>query len=112
MSSNTEKARRKAIVHAIQDKEEAEAFARKPIPNALLLALFDHLETTLFESHDGKIHSKCDHTLNVSRAFLRSAGVENVEEVMEWFGEYGGFCDCEISYNVTDYWYDRLKKRG
>ena len=112
MPSHAEKERRKAIVRAIQSKEEAAAFARKPISDEVLVRLIEHLEDAIFERRDGKIISKCDHTLNVSGTFLRNAGIENVEEVLEWFGEYGGFCDCEVSYNVADYWYDRLKKRS
>tara|TARA_B100000614_G_C14255607_1_gene372774 strand:- start:97 stop:420 length:324 start_codon:yes stop_codon:yes gene_type:complete len=102
------KAERKAILREIQRKEEEKAFAEKPIQNADLKALFDHLEEALSGEENGKMIVLCDHTLNKSRAFLETRGAKNLEEICEWFGEYGGFCDCEVIYNVTDYWEDRI----
>src|SRR5436189_3630880 len=103
MPSNGEKQRRREIVRGIRDKEHAEAEARRPISNADLRDLFELLEITLFERRDGKIWCHCDHTLRRSREFLRSRSLPE-ETIAEWFGEYGGFCDCEVAYNVADYW--------
>jgi hypothetical protein len=108
MPSKAEKERRKALVQQIQQKERAEARARKPIADADLKALFEHLETTLFEQRGDKIWCHCDHTLNKSRAFLESRAVQNVDEICTWFGEYGGYCDCEVAANVTESWEDDL----
>ena len=102
------KAERRAIIKALQRKEEEKAFAAKPIPNEDLKALFEHLEIELAGENEGKRVIVCDHTLNKSRAFLAKRGLKNIEEICEWFGEYGGYCDCEVIFNVTDYWEDRI----
>jgi hypothetical protein len=109
MAGKLEKQRRRAIVQQLRATEWEEACARKPIPDEHLVALIDHLEATLFTRIDGKIVARCDHTFNRSRAFLHERGVTHIDEVCEWFGEYGGFCDCEVAYNVADYWYHRLR---
>jgi hypothetical protein len=111
MASKQEKQRRRAIVQQLRATEWEEACARKPISDEDLVALIDHIEATLFTRVDGKIATCCDHTLNRSRAFLHDRGVieSDVEKICEWFGEYGGFCDCEVAYNVADYWYSRLR---
>ncbi|PXA04021.1 hypothetical protein DDZ13_08220 [Coraliomargarita sinensis] len=106
--SKKSKAERRAIVKELKRKEEENAFAEKPIPNGDLKALFEHLETALAGEENGKRIVLCDHTLNKSRAFLQARGIQNIEEICEWFGEYGGFCDCEVTYNVTDYWEERI----
>lgn len=72
-----------------------------PISKADLHDLFNLLEKTLFERRDGKILCYCDHTLRRSREFLRSRSLPE-DIITEWFGEYGGFCDCEVAYNVAD----------
>ena len=109
MTNKAEKERRREIVKGLRQKELAEAIARKPIPDVLLKALFEYLEATVFARVDGKIMTRCDHTLNRSREFLQQAGVPNVEEVCEWFGDYDGYCDCEVAFNVADYWYEHVK---
>jgi hypothetical protein len=112
MPSKQEKHRRREIVQRMRAAEWEEACVRKPIANADLIALIDHLEVTLFARIDGKTVALCDHTLDRSRAFLRERGVSRIEQVCKWFGEYGGYCDCEVAYNVADYWYARLRDPG
>lgn len=43
----------------------------------------------------------CDHTLRETVEFLKSKKI-NPEIVIPWLGEHGGFCDCEVIYNVYD----------
>lgn len=43
----------------------------------------------------------CDHTLRETVEFLKSKKI-NPEIVIPWLGEHGGFCDCEVVYNVYD----------
>jgi hypothetical protein len=103
MTNKTEKQRRREIVRGIHDKEHADAEARMPISKTDLRDLFVLLESTLFERRGGKIWCHCDHTLRRSREFLQSRSLPE-DTIAEWFGEYGGFCDCEVAANVTDYW--------
>ena len=44
---------------------------------------------------------ECDHTLKETIEFLKSNKL-NPEVVVPWLGEHGGFCDCEVIYNVYD----------
>ncbi|MEZ8188021.1 DUF2695 domain-containing protein [Shewanella sp. 5S214] len=44
---------------------------------------------------------ECDHTLKETIEFLKSKQL-NPEVVIPWLGEHGGFCDCEVIYNVYD----------
>lgn len=74
-----------------------------PISKANLRDLFQLLDGTLFERRGGKIWCYCDHTLRRSREFLHSRSLPE-DIIVEWLGEYGGFCDCEVALNVTDYW--------
>jgi hypothetical protein len=106
--SKKNKAERKAIIRDLRRKEEEAAFAAKPIANDELKALFEHLGYALAGEHEGKQVVLCDHTLNKSREFLKNRGIQNVDEVCDWFAEYGGFCDCEVVYNVADYWEERI----
>jgi hypothetical protein len=45
--------------------------------------------------------SECDHTLKESIEFIESRKL-NPEVIISWLGEHGGFCDCEVIYNVYD----------
>ena len=42
---------------------------------------------------------ECDHTLKESINFLKLRALD-VETVVPWLGEHGGYCDCEVIYNV------------
>jgi hypothetical protein len=70
-----------------------------PISKADLRDLFEFLDRTLFEQRGDKPWCYCDHKLRRSRDFLRSRSLP-VETIVDWFGEYGGCCDCEIAANA------------
>jgi len=44
---------------------------------------------------------ECDHSLKESIEFIKSRKLDP-EVVVPWLGEHGGFCDCEVIYNVYD----------
>ena len=62
-----------------------------PIPNQQFRSLFDYLEN---EGVD-----QCDHTLRITTKFLQLNEC-NVETVLTWLREHGGYCDCEVLANV------------
>jgi hypothetical protein len=104
MPSKAEKKRRREIVNDIRVREHAEADARRPIEKDVLRGLLAHLEEKLLvRLEDGTAASRCDHTLSETRGYLEAHGGWR-EEFAEWFAEFGGFCDCEVAYNVFDYW--------
>lgn len=84
------------MVHAVVQKQRAEAEARMPISKADLRALFDYLDDAL-PTHG------CDRSLRLTTSFLQSRAL-NPASVLPWLGEYGGFCDCEVLANVEDAW--------
>lgn len=104
MPSKEEKKRRREIVKSISAHEHAQAEARRPLEKRVLRELLDHLERSIFvQLEDGQIAARCDHTLKHTKKYLQDIGVWR-DEMVEWFGEYGGYCDCEVAYNVFDYW--------
>lgn len=66
-----------------------------PMARELFLDLFDYLneqsETTV-----------CNHDFSLTEQFLRDKQVNNVEEVLEFLRENGGYCDCEVIFNVEE----------
>jgi len=104
MPGKEEKKRRREIVMSLRDHEHAQAEARRPIEKRVLRELLAYLERNVFvELEDGQPTSLCDHTLNHTKKYLQDAGVWQ-DGLVEWFGEYGGYCDCEVVYNVFEYW--------
>jgi hypothetical protein len=89
VSKNPHKA---ALKKAWQEQERQKLIASIPIPHKDLRDLFDHLDRGGVE---------CDHTLRETTEFLRARGLD-VERVVAWLREYGGFCDCEVIYNVDE----------
>ncbi len=108
MPSPEEKQRRWQIARELRSEEIAQARALRPIADQDLVALLEHLDQSLFLRVNEQILSRCDHSFRVCRQFLSSRGLSNIDGICEWFGEYGGFCDCEVAYNVGDYWCDKL----
>ena len=68
-----------------------------PIPLTSLKDLFEHLERTSMTGYE------CDHTFSLTREFLRRSGL-TVEVMLEWLGENGAGCDCEIMFNTCPQW--------
>ncbi|WP_262696812.1 DUF2695 domain-containing protein [Chryseobacterium sp. 3008163] len=38
----------------------------------------------------------------MSKQFLETNHITNIGEVENWLKENGGFCDCEVLYNVEE----------
>jgi hypothetical protein len=34
--------------------------------------------------------------------FLKEKGIKNIDKVVEWLNDKGGYCDCEVLANVED----------
>ncbi len=98
MTSKAEKARRAALVKGAADAKYAAALAAMPLPLNDLRALFDHLDHTFQQD-------SCDHSVRLTECFLSERGLD-VERVTAWLQQYGGFCDCEVLANVTEFWGD------
>jgi len=94
MPTKEEKARRKAIHRELAERERQEFLQSLPVDPEIIIELFDHLDLEL-GAHG------CDHNYSITKAFLASKQIQN-DEIFEWFREHGGYCDCEILYNIED----------
>ncbi len=86
-------------------KLKAEAFAKEveamPISKEDLGDLFDWLDRPeAFE---------CDHSLKQTLEFLNNRDLDH-SIIIPWLNEYGGYCDCEVLFNVEDKWEDFISQ--
>jgi hypothetical protein len=86
-------ARKDELKKAWKQQERQKIVTSIPMPHQELCGLFDHL--------DKEIESGCDHTLRLTTAFLQKRGLD-VERIIPWLREHGGYCDCEVLANVED----------
>jgi hypothetical protein len=70
-----------------------------PISHADLKSLFEFLDRTDPEP--------CTHTHKETIEFLKEHDLP-VDPTVAWLKAHGGHCDCEIIYNVTDEWGDKI----
>lgn len=54
------------------------------------------------------IHWDCDGTLKLTRSWLRQYNLA-VEANIAALEACGGYCDCEVVFNVVDRWADHLR---
>ena len=95
MASREEKRRRAALVHDIVQQKRREVTAAMPLSRDNLGELFDYLDQAL--------QLGCDHSLRFTCQFLADRALPD-EPIIQWLGQYGGFCDCEVLGNVEDAW--------
>jgi hypothetical protein len=91
----TEKERRKQLLKEFREKQREEFEQNLPIDRKVFKKLFDYLDNQ-FEEND------CDDTNKMTVEFLKKQKVENIEVVLNWLIENGGYCDCEILANVEE----------
>lgn len=94
MPSKAEKERRKKLHREIAKKEQEKFFKSLPLDKSYILDLFDFLNVELEERG-------CNHNFQIASEFLKSKGLDK-ESVFEWFREQGGYCDCEILFNIEE----------
>jgi hypothetical protein len=68
-----------------------------PISHDGLRDLFERLDRTSGTGY------QCDHTFALTEKFLRERGLP-VEPMIEWLGENGAGCDCEVMMNTAAQW--------
>ena len=90
MTSDERKRELKAQVKAA---EKQKLFASLPVDIPTLKDLLSYL------NKDPAL--PCDHTLRGTTEFLTSRQIDPAK-VIPWLQEHGGFCDCEVIYNVYD----------
>ncbi|MDP6543752.1 MAG: DUF2695 domain-containing protein [Phycisphaerae bacterium] len=66
----------------------------------------DHIKS-LFDYLDRPNPTPCGHTHKETIEFLKENGLPVVPTIA-WLEANGGYCDCEIIYNVTDTWGEKV----
>jgi len=94
MSGQSEKDKRKEILRQLKAKEKGDFFNSLPMDKEIFQELFDYLDENL---RDG-----CDHNLTMTTEFLEEKGIGNIDKIVEWLNENGGYCDCEVLANVEE----------
>jgi hypothetical protein len=95
MPNKTENIKRKKIRDEIKKQEHDDFENNLPIEKEKLKELFDYLDNIFPENG-------CDNTNKLTRNFLEKAGKQNIDVVLEWLANNGGYCDCEILANVEE----------
>jgi predicted transcriptional regulator len=95
MPDKNEKERLKQLQKDLQEKTLMEFEESLPISRELFLDLFDFLYQELEKNG-------CDDSLKLTKQFLETNQVRNTDEVEKFLKENGGFCDCEVLYNVEE----------
>ena len=93
MPNKSEKERRKQIMDDLKRRADREFESGLPMDRETFQKLFDYLDTELTDKN-------CDNTNSLTKTFLLQSNIQNVDEVLEWLAEHGGYCDCEILANV------------
>jgi hypothetical protein len=83
--------RKNELKKAWKQQQRKELEASIPMPKSDLRELFEFLD------RDGA--PSCDHTLRETLAFLEKRN-QDIERIIPWLREHGGYCDCEVAANV------------
>ncbi len=95
MPDKSEEQRRKQIMDDLKKKADQEFESSLPMSRDNFKKLFDQLDAQL-------TNKNCDDTNIFTKTFLLQSNIKNVDEVLEWFADHGGHCDCEILANVEE----------
>jgi len=87
--------RKKELKKAFKEQEVADARKKMILLPDQLRELRESLSTSLDE-----LGTPCDHTLERTKEWAKEADLD-VERVLASVREFGGFCDCEVLFNVT-----------
>jgi glutamate/tyrosine decarboxylase-like PLP-dependent enzyme len=90
-----EKQRKKELKKQWQLEQQKKFEESLPISREQFAQLFDRLDEYLEKQG-------CNHTNILTVNILDDMRVTNKEEVIEWLREHGGYCDCEVLWNVEE----------
>ena len=95
MPDKNERERRKQIMDDLKKKADQEFESSLPMSRDNFKKLFDYLDSEL-------TNKACDDTNALTKTFLLQSSVENIDNVLDWLADHGGYCDCEILSNVEE----------
>jgi hypothetical protein len=89
-----DKRRKKELRQQYKKQEQVEACRQMCLQPDQLRALLDYLDEQMFQ-----VGIACDHTLSRTRTWAANEGLDP-ERVLESVRSFGGYCDCEVAFNV------------
>lgn len=95
MPDKTEIERRKQIKKELRAKAKIEFETSLPTSREKFTQLFNYLDENLSEF-------SCDDSLKLTSEFLQENEIKNIDEIKNWLGEKGGYCDYEVLNNVEE----------
>ena len=95
MPSKEEKQKRKLLLDEINKKAREKFEKNLPMEREKFEQLFDYLDQALTDRG-------CDDTNSMTKEFLKKLGQDNIENILKWLSDNGGYCDCEILGNVEE----------
>lgn len=95
MPDKNEIERRKQTKKDLRARAKIEFETSLPISREKFIQLFDYLDENLNEF-------SCDDSLKLTSEFLQENEIKNIDEIKNWLGEKGGYCDCEVLNNVEE----------
>lgn len=95
MVNKLEKQRKKQIWNDLRKTEKIDFEQNLPMEKQIFENLFGYLNKQL-------VKNGCDHTNKMTKDYLENEVQKNTKNILEWFAENGGYCDCEILANVEE----------
>ncbi len=95
MPDKNEIERRKQIKRDLRENAKIKFENSLPMSRQYFIQLFDFLNKKLSEYG-------CDDSLKLTTEFLQQKCVEKINETESWLQENGGYCDCEVLYNIEE----------
>jgi hypothetical protein len=93
MPSQSEKEKRKELLNRLKVVEKNKFLDFLPIDKQQFQDLFDFLDNELEEG--------CNLDFQITEKFLNSKNLP-VSKILNWLKENGGYCDCELLFNVEE----------
>ena len=89
-----DKSEKKRLKKEFQNNEKTSFESSLPMPRQMFKKLFNYLD-----KQSGK--RECGHDLSMTKEFLKKNNIPE-KPVVDWLEENGGFCDCEVIFNVEE----------
>jgi len=93
MPSQSEKEKRKELLNRFKKEEENKFLDSLPIDKQKFQELFHFL--------DQELEAGCNHDLRLTEKYLNSNNLP-INKTLDWLRENGGYCDCEVLFNVEE----------
>jgi len=90
-----DKSEKKKLQKEYKEKQKQAFYDSLPMSKELFQQLFDFLDEKLASDNP------CSHNLSLTTGFLSNNNIP-IESVISFLEEHGGYCDCEVLYNVEE----------